>query len=700
MWDTDDIIYLDSLADLTLSAPLEERETEPEEERVPTAIEGLCGGAATVLKLNGDEYTLARPLDKSSVDFIRYGNGCVISGSTDGVIKVWRRKAETTVEYLKQFKHKGGVVAICVSTCDRYMATLSTDKTMHVYALDTMDIVNTVSLPHVPSCACFSHHPRAGATVCVGSSVNSGISLIRALAGEREGDEGTGFNADMDFDEAGPEAEQGQERQTETDSDLPDPVLKTLSVHIHPVVALGYCYQSNLLLSVDVSGMPCLHDMATLAPPKKTKKGVTREYIDHTTGLTLPTHTPPLKVSVSSPKKRQRIISLGRNPVLGISPSPDGSMYALSHADFVTTSVLNVVDGTVTSLVDTKELKGGEAKARRDRLIERLVTRFGRRREAVRSGKHQDPLLPAYPRAAWLSPSELMTPLREGVGVWQQGVGEDGAQTYSVVTRGLRAELSLIDSRLTVLSTAVRTGSASGVVTLDSQQTLLGDNLMKAVSLGRVPISDVVRESMLFFLSQGGARFYIASQRGPKEEAVKTSSRDVVIESAVASGEAQGHKHRTAETGVILHTTMGDIEIEFYKEAIKTVYNMVTLCKRQYYDGVIFHRIIRNFMVQGGDPTGTGTGGSSAFGAPFEDEIIKGLSHTEFTVSMANSGPNTNNSQFFITTVACPHLDGKHTVFGRVKNGQRTVKQMEQVATRGLDRPVEPIIISSTTLII
>jgi peptidyl-prolyl cis-trans isomerase B (cyclophilin B) len=119
---------------------------------------------------------------------------------------------------------------------------------------------------------------------------------------------------------------------------------------------------------------------------------------------------------------------------------------------------------------------------------------------------------------------------------------------------------------------------------------------------------------------------------------------------------------------VKLETSRGDIELELYAEhAPKTVNNFVFLINDSFYDGVIFHRVIDNFMVQGGDPDGTGRGGP---GYRFEDELVGNpLKHESKVISMANSGPNTNGSQFFITHLPQPHLDGKHTVFGKVTQG-------------------------------
>lgn len=143
-------------------------------------------------------------------------------------------------------------------------------------------------------------------------------------------------------------------------------------------------------------------------------------------------------------------------------------------------------------------------------------------------------------------------------------------------------------------------------------------------------------------------------------------------------------------TNVSIETSMGTIVVELYEShAPKTCKNFSTLASRGYYDGTVFHRVISDFMIQGGDPTGTGRGGSSIYGDKFEDEIRQDLKHTGAGIlSMANAGPNTNGSQFFITLAPTPWLDGKHTIFGRVSGGMGVVERMGRVQTDKSDRPV------------
>jgi peptidyl-prolyl cis-trans isomerase B (cyclophilin B) len=144
-------------------------------------------------------------------------------------------------------------------------------------------------------------------------------------------------------------------------------------------------------------------------------------------------------------------------------------------------------------------------------------------------------------------------------------------------------------------------------------------------------------------------------------------------------------------TAATLHTNHGAIAVELFDDdAPKTVDNFVKLARDGFYDGVIFHRVIPDFMIQGGDPTGTGTGGP---GYAFEDEI-NDHKVERGALAMANAGPDTNGSQFFVvTTEAAPWLDGKHTVFGRVTEGMDVVDAISGVETGANDKPREPVTI-------
>lgn len=153
-------------------------------------------------------------------------------------------------------------------------------------------------------------------------------------------------------------------------------------------------------------------------------------------------------------------------------------------------------------------------------------------------------------------------------------------------------------------------------------------------------------------------------------------------------------------TVAIIQTNMGTIELELFADKTpKTVENFVGLANKGYYNGVLFHRVIDNFMIQGGDPTGTGRGGQSLWGGKFEDEFVPELKHdSEGILSMANAGPNTNGSQFFITLVPTPWLDGRHTVFGKVIKGMDVVKAIGKVPRNQQDRPLKDVVMEKVTI--
>jgi cyclophilin family peptidyl-prolyl cis-trans isomerase len=153
----------------------------------------------------------------------------------------------------------------------------------------------------------------------------------------------------------------------------------------------------------------------------------------------------------------------------------------------------------------------------------------------------------------------------------------------------------------------------------------------------------------------------------------------------------------------VIETNKGTIKFELLEEdAPKTTENFRLLAEKNYYDGVIFHRVIKNFMIQGGDPLGMGYGGESAWGGKFDDEINRTSAlysgpYAKGTVAMANAGPNTNGSQFFIMHIDYP-LPPSYTKFGRVIEGQDVVDAIAEVATNASDKPLEPVVMNKVTI--
>ncbi|KAJ2981286.1 hypothetical protein NQ176_g2119 [Zarea fungicola] len=197
------------------------------------------------------------------------------------------------------------------------------------------------------------------------------------------------------------------------------------------------------------------------------------------------------------------------------------------------------------------------------------------------------------------------------------------------------------------------------------------------------------RDPILVATAVGKVRFYLFTN----DEEISKSTRDVQNEKPTMLGRKKEVNAKKTETGsaAVLHTTYGDIHIRLFPDAApKAVENFVTHAKQGYYNNTIFHRVIRKFMIQCGDPLGDGTGGESIWGREFEDEFSSLKHDKPYTVSMANAGPNTNGSQFFITTEKTPWLDGKHTIFGRATQGFDVVQKIENTRTYK-EKPEEDI---------
>lgn len=167
----------------------------------------------------------------------------------------------------------------------------------------------------------------------------------------------------------------------------------------------------------------------------------------------------------------------------------------------------------------------------------------------------------------------------------------------------------------------------------------------------------------------------------------------LLLSFVLPSGASGVGEMNVKKTVVVFETNLGTIELALMPEvAPKTCENFLGLVKQHYYDGITFHRVIKNFMIQGGDPSGTGAGGKSLWGKDFEDEVKSTVSFTKGgLLAMANRGPNTNGSQFFITTAPTPWLNNHHTIFGEVVTGMDVVKKIEGVKTGPRDCPVDSV---------
>ncbi|CAF1604534.1 unnamed protein product [Adineta ricciae] len=210
--------------------------------------------------------------------------------------------------------------------------------------------------------------------------------------------------------------------------------------------------------------------------------------------------------------------------------------------------------------------------------------------------------------------------------------------------------------------------------------------------------------TILFSTAYKKNRFYLFTRNNPQDSRSEhDNDRDVYNEKPSREEILTATEEQALSSlsqSAIIHTTYGDIHVRLFPEFVpKTCENFIQHSKQSYYNNCIFHRVIKQFMIQTGDPLGNGTGGQSIWGKDFEDEFHPQLKHDRpYTLSMANAGPNTNGSQFFITIVPCPWLDKKHTIFGRVSKGMDVVEKISQTKTDKQDKPLDEIKIISISI--
>ncbi|THG98823.1 hypothetical protein EW026_g3435 [Hermanssonia centrifuga] len=219
-----------------------------------------------------------------------------------------------------------------------------------------------------------------------------------------------------------------------------------------------------------------------------------------------------------------------------------------------------------------------------------------------------------------------------------------------------------------------------------------------AASANPLLAEKAVRDPTLVCTGYKRPRFYMFTRSEPEDD--KSGDRDIFNERPTREEQTIAASTPTLKIGpspianaATIHTTVGDMHLRLFpQQAPKAVENFVGHARSGYYEGVIFHRVIPKFMIQTGDPLGDGTGGTSIWGHEFDDEFSDDLKHDRpYTVSMANAGPGTNGSQFFITTTTTPWLDKKHTIFGRVLSGLEVIHGIENVKTNKVDKPYEDI---------
>lgn len=542
----------------------------------------------------------------------------LITGSSDGHVKFWKKMPDN-IEFVKHFQaHLGALQSLVVSPDDKRLVTTSVDRMIKFFEVLSFDMSRMVSTDYVPSVAVWLRGSGGLYNrVAVGDSGSGKIRVYRADAGH---------------------GSQGNQALTEID------------IHSQPVKCLALNMVANVVISADAKGVIEYWDAGTFVMPD--------------------------------------------SPVVSFQYKTETDLYDMAKAKTVPCTIAVSPTGThfATTSRDKQirlfDFKRGKLTRKYDESVGVYTGSTGSQHvgDTLLLGKKQ-----AVERELEASP--------EALALCNVAFDESGNFLVYGSLAGIKI-LNVVTNRVVRVLGSGETGERFLSVTLYQGIPKVDTQFMlaKAGAEGVVKTSDQLQKApqpdpTIYCTSFKKRRFYCFSTRPPDEA---TEARDVLNEMPTEEERASAlDSTLVTNTAIakeaILRTSIGDVHIKLFgTECPRTVENFTTHARNGYYDNVIFHRVIKGFMIQTGDPMGDGTGGESIWGGEFEDEFDRNLRHDRpFTLSMANSGPNTNGSQFFITTVPTPWLDNKHTVFGRVTKGFEVVSKIEGSRVNKYDKPAD-----------
>ncbi|KAN0064336.1 Peptidyl-prolyl cis-trans isomerase cyp15 [Thecaphora frezii] len=563
----------------------------------------------------------------------------LITSSVDGHIKFWKKSKDAGmgVDFVKHYRaHLALVCAVAASADGRMYASAATDGSVKVFDVLNFDLINMIKLNYTPRAICWVHRKGRAETILAIAQESS--NKIHLYDGSGDG----------------------------------TPLATIDSIHRQPCHLLSYNEKYDCVVSADVGGMV---EYWTPSEPYHLPKGVF-EFKSST--------------DLFDFKKTKTMPST-------LSFSPDFSAFAtfspsdrqIRLFDFATGKLRRKYDESLRAVQEMQQ--AGTATYQLDDM------EFGRRLAVERD-------LDAGAKGGVESAADNATGLAtcnvifDESGHFLSYGTMFGIKVVNTVTNKV-ARLLGKDETTRFLNISLYQGAPSKKAVT---------NIALAASDNPLVSTQSLVDPTLFTTAHKRSRFYLFTRLEPSEGSERdvfnerpTREEQTIATTSFSGAGGGGGGKSSISRSATLHTTMGDIHIRLFPEHCpRTVENFVGLAKKGYYDGVIFHRVIRKFMIQTGDPLGDGTGGESLWGKEFEDEIRvkEGLRHAPYTLSMANAGKDTNGSQFFITTVEASWLDGKHTVFGRAQGGLDVVHRIEGVKVDKNDKPRDEIKILNISL--
>ncbi|KAL8371049.1 hypothetical protein RB595_001073 [Gaeumannomyces hyphopodioides] len=571
---------------LPSQAPKKKRRVLPYEKLYTSALPASARYSKSLMHKEQLSFVLWTPL----TEFL-------ITASVDGVVKFWKKVAQS-IEFVKEFKaHQGDIRSVSVSADGRNFATAGADKSLKIFDVITFDLLAMIPLEFVPRCVCWVH--KKGASLPLLAVSDAEKPVIHILDGRGEKSE-------------------------------PLHILKGLHRSVVNVMAFNDVY--DCVVSADEGGM-----VEYWRPHGSYEKP------DNVFEYKSATNLFEFKKAKSTPTSLT-ISPSGQR--LATYSTPDRKIRIF---DFATAKLYRTYDESIKTAEEMQQ--AGTALQKLDE------AEF--RRRLVQERELDAPAL-----------SDKIKVIFDESGHFIMYGSILGVKVLNTYTNQV-VKVYGREENFRALNLAIYQGQPQkkGVTTVEM-----------AASNNPLLQESEVRDPILVATGAGKGRFYMFTN----DEEITKSTRDVQNEKPTVLGGGKKAQEKKAETGssAVIHTTYGDIHIRLFPDAApKAVENFVTHSKRGYYNNTIFHRVIRKFMIQCGDPLGDGTGGESIWGRGFEDEFSTLKHDRPYTVSMANAGPCTNGSQFFITTVKTSWLDGKHTIFGRATQGFDVIHKIENVRT-------------------
>ncbi|XP_052743857.1 peptidylprolyl isomerase domain and WD repeat-containing protein 1 [Bicyclus anynana] len=584
----------------------------------------------------------------------------VITASQDGHLKFWK-KQEEGIEFVKHFRcHLAPISHVSANSTGTLLCTASTEKTVKVFDVVNFDMINMITIEFEPYCTEWVH--SAGDPISALAISEKGANKIHIFDGTQV-------------------------------SGTP---LHTFCLHQNEVATIKYNPVYEAAVSVDKAGI-----VEYWTGPKyefefpknvKFKSKLSTDLFDFVKNKTYPT-----ALDFSPDGKKMATISLDRKVRIfhfltgKLHKVLDESLQRFQELQHQTQQLPNMEFGR--RMATERELDKSEAAQLANVVFDSsghfvaYCTMLGAKLVNLATNRC----------AALLGKPENLRPLHLALFQVIHFVAYCtmlGAELVNLATNRCAALLGKPEN-LRPLHLALfqgRTNQSKLATTLEMEGS---DN---------PTLLNIKTDPTLFCTAYKKNRFYMFTRRGPDDVRSPDADRDIFNEKPskediISATEGQGVQRLYEQA--VLHTSLGDVHIRLFgKDAPRTVENFCGHARNGYFNGHIFHRVIKGFMVQTGDPTGTGTGGESIWGGEFADEFRPQLKHDRpYTVSMANAGPNTNGSQFFITLAPTPWLDNKHTVFGRVVRGMEVVQNIGGVKTNPkTDKPYDDIRVISVTV--